>query len=451
MDSSEKPASAAVACALILTLCPAALGRTIRVANDAPADFHTIQSAIDDANDGDTVLVAPGIYTGPGNRDIEVCRAITVRSEEGPGSCIIDCGGSAAEPHQGFIMLIHSETHTECVLEGFTITGGYTSREGGGVVCVRGHPRITNCIVTANFARFSGGGIHCGGSNPVVANCIISGNSVPDDGQGGGITLGGSPGLLVNCLVTGNRAARSLGGSGVASYANASIVNCTITGNGGEVGSGDGIYFASVNEDNVLRVRNSIVCGNGPADISRPPPPLGGANLSRVEIEYSLVGKAWRSLTEGRPELECPPLDQLFARVGYWDPNGTPDDPSDDLWVDGDYHLKSQAGRWDPESGTWVQDDVTSPCIDAGDPNSPIGYEPFPNGGRINTGAYGGTAEASKSYFGEPLCETVIAGDINGDCIVDFEDFKILALHWMGGATVPSAPHDGEDEPGPSR
>ncbi len=76
-------------------------------------------------------------------------------------------------------------------------------------------------------------------------------------------------------------------------------------------------------------------------------------------------------------------------------------------------------------------DDVMSPCIDAGDPMSPIGYEPFPNGGIINMGAYGGTAEASKSYFGQPPCETIVAGDINGDCKVNFLDFRLLALHWL--------------------
>ena len=76
-------------------------------------------------------------------------------------------------------------------------------------------------------------------------------------------------------------------------------------------------------------------------------------------------------------------------------------------------------------------DEVTSPCIDAGDPMSPIGREPFPNGGRINMGAYGGTAEASKSYFGKPPCEIIVAGDINGDCIVNFKDFAIMALHWL--------------------
>jgi hypothetical protein len=63
----------------------------------------------------------------------------------------------------------------------------------------------------------------------------------------------------------------------------------------------------------------------------------------------------------------------------------------------GDYQLKSQAGRFDPNNQSWVVDDLTSPCIDTGDLNSPVGDEPEPNGGRINMGAYGGTTEASKS------------------------------------------------------
>jgi hypothetical protein len=46
-------------------------------------------------------------------------------------------------------------------------------------------------------------------------------------------------------------------------------------------------------------------------------------------------------------------------------------------------------------------------------------------------GAYGGTAEASKSYFGQPVCETIVAGDINGDCKVNFTDFALMALHWL--------------------
>ena len=46
-------------------------------------------------------------------------------------------------------------------------------------------------------------------------------------------------------------------------------------------------------------------------------------------------------------------------------------------------------------------------------------------------GAYGGTAEGSKSYFGQSPCETIVAGDINGDCRVDFLDFAFMSLHWL--------------------
>jgi hypothetical protein len=117
--------------------------------------------------------------------------------------------------------------------------------------------------------------------------------------------------------------------------------------------------------------------------------------------------------------------------MGYWDPNGTVDDPNDDYWVDGDYHLKSKSGHWDTATETWVEDEVTSPCIDGGDPRSAIGEEPFPNGGRVNMGAYGGMSQASKSYFGYPICETIVAGDINGDCRVDAEDLAILGRNWL--------------------
>ena len=72
----------------------------------------------------------------------------------------------------------------------------------------------------------------------------------------------------------------------------------------------------------------------------------------------------------------------------------------DPLFVDpenGDYHLRSNRGRYWPEHDVWVLDRLTSPCIDGGDPNAEPLDEPIPNGGRINMGAYGGTAQASLS------------------------------------------------------
>ncbi|GAH63521.1 unnamed protein product, partial [marine sediment metagenome] len=87
-----------------------------------------------------------------------------------------------------------------------------------------------------------------------------------------------------------------------------------------------------------------------------------------------------------------------------WDGEGNiNEDPlfaDPDIWVP-DYHLKSIAGRWDPQDPMnqqgWVFDNVHSPCIDGGDPSSAYLLEPAPNGSRINMGAYGNTRQASKS------------------------------------------------------
>ena len=59
--------------------------------------------------------------------------------------------------------------------------------------------------------------------------------------------------------------------------------------------------------------------------------------------------------------------------------------------------VKSEAGHWDAIGGDFVIDTVTSPAIDAENPTSDFSNEPFPNGNRINIGAYGNTSEASKS------------------------------------------------------
>jgi len=80
-----------------------------------------------------------------------------------------------------------------------------------------------------------------------------------------------------------------------------------------------------------------------------------------------------------------------------WGPGNFDVDP---LFADpeqGDFHIRSEFGRWDPNGQSWVEDDLTSPCLDAGDPNEPVAEEPLSHGYRINIGAFGGTGEASKS------------------------------------------------------
>jgi len=258
---------------------------------------------------------------------------------------------------------------------------------GGGMYtyALGGNATIIDCIFSQNLAKHSGGGMYAIGE-PTVTNCIFSGNSAVN--YGGGIYCRPWRSTLTNCTFAGNLAQDGKALAcvvGFISSGKAQGINCILWDGGDEI----------FKQGNI-----------------------------KIDFTYSNIESGWAG--EGNIDK-----DPCFAEPGYWDPNGTPQDANDDFWVGGDYHLMSQAGRWDANEGQWTKDGVTSLCIDAGDPHSPIGLEPFPNGGIINMGAYGGTAEASKSYFGEPVCETIVAGDINGDCIVDFKDFALMAFHWL--------------------
>jgi hypothetical protein len=162
------------------------------------------------------------------------------------------------------------------------------------------------------------------------------------------------------------------------------LVNCTVADNYAGM-QGAGVIL----EDSDVVVLNSILWNNRPNEIRR-------SGASGPLIQYSGVRGWW-------PDIGNIHLDPLFVRPGHWvnatDPNEVLGaDDSRAVWVDGDYHVKSVAGRWDATTGTWVSDDVSSPCIDAGDPSHSVGSEPAPNGGIVNMGAYGGTAEAGKSF-----------------------------------------------------
>ncbi len=90
----------------------------------------------------------------------------------------------------------------------------------------------------------------------------------------------------------------------------------------------------------------------------------------------------------------------------------------------GDYHLKSERGRYRATTDEWLLDDITSPCVDGGDPTINPENERMPNGGRVNMGAYGNTAYASMS-------EWALKGDLNYDGSVDFKDFAWITQGWL--------------------
>jgi len=373
------------AVALCLMSIPAAANaKTIYIDDDGPADFNNIQAAIDDSNNGDEVVVADGVYTAEGNRDIDFLgKAITVRSENGPENCIIDCQDSPEDQHRGFYF--HSWENVNSVVKGFTITNGngpveyipsYPQSVGGAIFCYGSSPTIDNCIIIRNSAWY-GGGIYCdiycdSVSSPRIINNTITRNSAS---SGGGIF--GGQATIQNCIINGNTAEWGGGLYGC----DGTIQSNIIIGNSALDGGG-GLGWCNAT------IRNNTICGNS-AEYG------GGSRACRGTIQNCIFWGNSANETDDFPTFSC---------IRNWTGGGEGNIAHDSCFVDpnnADYHLKSQAGRWDANGGRWTTDDVTSPCIDAGDPMSPIRHEPFPNGGVINMGSYGGTAEASKSYFGK--------------------------------------------------
>jgi len=233
-----------------------------------PGDQPTIQAGIDAAMDGDTVLVADGTYTGLGNKDLDFWgKAITVKSENGPENCIIDCEGSEADLHRGFYF--HSGEIEDSVVQGFTIQNGYITSSaaapyyGGGIYCRYSSPTITSNTITNNEAGRYGGGIFCWSSSPKITNNTISGNTA--NTLGGGISCynSSSPTITKNTIF-GNMVTDDGGGISCHHNSSPTIANNTIFGNTATSGGGIRCYYYSspTITDNVI-TRNTVTHHGG--------------------------------------------------------------------------------------------------------------------------------------------------------------------------------------------
>jgi beta propeller repeat protein len=312
--------------------------------------YDYVQHAVACANPADEIVVPAGVY----QEKIHFAgKSLVVRSSDPNDPAVV-----AATILQGDgIKATFAEGETEtCVLDGFTVTGGYQ-----GVFCYGGSPTIRNCVIKGH----SGAGVRLLNlSKPPLTRCRIVGNGGNGVDMYSAITLramSSNVPTLTNCIVAGNRLAGLRGGQ-------PNLMNCTIVEN---LKEGINCSLASI--------INSIVFSNGGAEVivaSR-----GGAGYSDVEGGISGTGNI--------------KLDPQFASSGRWTETG---------WVEGDYHLKSQGWRWNPQAGVWTSDDVTSPCIDAGSPSASLLDEPVTIPGvpdtavvnlGIDMGAYGGTSQAS--------------------------------------------------------
>jgi hypothetical protein len=381
---------------------------------NVPSEHPTIQDGIDATSiPGDTVIVADGTYTGPGNKDLDFRgKDVIVRSANGPQSCIIDCEGN------GRAAWFRDFETPVAMLDGFTIQNG--SGEGGGptnyggAILLGAGVTVANCFLINNTASSYGGGlavaggISIGGGNPTVRGCVFVGNT---GWKGGAITTFADT-TIIDCVMTGNHALSGGGlwtglavftpvtncliadntadgdGGGINLGRGRDITGCTIAGNSAG-GLGDGIYLRNGNQGTAT-ITNSIIWGNGTQQIVFD-------SITPV-ISYSNVQGGW-------PGTGNTNADPMFLNTDMGDYRPSPGSPCIDA---GDNTVVPEGIDTDLAGNTRFADDPDT--VDTGNGTPPI----------VDMGAY--------EFAGVGPCIWDCGGGGNGT--VDTTDFLVLIGQW---------------------
>jgi len=310
---------------------------------------------------------------------------------------------------------------------------------GGGMTNFYSSPTIQCCIFKENLGRIQGGGISNGESSPIINDCIFQKNKAEskyyDACSGGGIICYHSNPIINHCTFTGNKTlsmfSYNIGGGMVnMNLSNSILKNCTFCGNAAKGESG-GIYNAS---DSNINIENSVLWNNYDLNGCGETSQIYINPATNPECLYYNCIQGWTGNLGGTGNIG---IDPCFVDPGRWDdPCNTPSDPTDDIWVEGDYHLKSSGWRWDATRQRWDYDNVTSRCIDAGNPGSPLADElltipddptnEYGENIRINMGAYGGTSRASM-----PPYDWSLLADLTNDGTVNLLDFAGQTNYWL--------------------
>lgn len=200
----------------------------------ATAATH-IQEAVDQAEDNDTVWIRQGRYTLPpvhtnflGPNVVYLNRPMTLRSESGnPSDVRIDGEG------QNRVITIDSPSGdgTTFALIGLTLTNGFTTNNGGGLLLSGSdgawHTDVLDCVITHNVSTANdsdndgGGGIYgrwtTGYSSILLSNTVLRANEATR--CGGGLyyrvnsIVGQTDGArLIDCIIEYNRSVGRSGG-----------------------------------------------------------------------------------------------------------------------------------------------------------------------------------------------------------------------------------------------
>jgi hypothetical protein len=226
-----------------------------------PADYATIQQAINDSNNGDVVIVAPGTYveninflgknivvtsTDPNNPEVVATTIIRPKLKvRGDVSSI------------GSVVTFENGESSEAVLAGFTITHGYGT---------------ANTSIPDSDYIFWGAGIYCLNSSPTIMCNVITGNNGPIEmagndpeqwqiGYGGGIGCLESGAIITRNIIKDNSA---YAGAGIMAYmGDVKICNNLIYSNSALIGGGVVIFGGHLINNTIVSNDASLVGGGG--------------------------------------------------------------------------------------------------------------------------------------------------------------------------------------------
>lgn len=235
-----------LSCLALIILAPGAQAATHRV----PSEYPTIQAGIDACQDGDTVLVAAGTYTGVGNTGLRFNGLrFVLRSEEGSGATTIDCLGN------GEAFSLSQDGSSEAIIEGFTVQGA-DSNPGGAVQANGDTLTIRNCRFVDNVSAF-GGAIHATNGVVRIERCLFEGNLASY--SGGAVATSLEPYLeVVDSEFHDNRAGAGGGAISVGSADSVVVRDCLFSGNrAGAIGAGALLVGPHATVERVSFIENS--------------------------------------------------------------------------------------------------------------------------------------------------------------------------------------------------
>ena len=244
---------------------------------NVPDDYETIQSAIDAAEDVDTVLVSPGEYVENINYNgkcLAVGSLFLINDDDVYVEKVIINGDSRAS-----VVSIIDVEGGSCTLAGVTIKNGWSDIYGGGVYCRGSTLLISNCVIIENAAIYGGGICFDDSSIASLVSCIVEDNFAH---VGGGIAiLDESHVSISNCTLNLNSGLQDVGGIRVidsstriedsiiknstadwstcaitTTRSNLELNRCVITGNGAAASSALGF------SQSYVRLKNCTICNN---------------------------------------------------------------------------------------------------------------------------------------------------------------------------------------------